>query len=171
MPCSLWELILTFSLALLLYSSSALLSVVLLRRRVGPEKALDAFLTPIARLGSYAALMVLVPWLLAVLLNNETILWNFVVLFTLLMLPSLLVGLVVSSSVMLLDIIALGRRAGAWPAVLSAYALLMLALYLVISSVITASLYLPEGYMPLFAVLAALFSIGGLIHVVPRAAG
>ena len=146
------------------YALAVFLMALAVREKIDPEHACGVFLTPMARLVPYVVFVIPIPWLLALIVQSESMFWTSTVLSIMLMFPSILVGLVASSWILLLDTMArYGKKM--WPALLSFSIPSAISIYLVISAVLNVSPLMPDGYSAIFSLLALLFSLGGLMHL------
>jgi len=159
-----WEVLSTCALALMLYSLGMLILVLLARRRARPEDIREVVLTPIVRLSPYALICLLVPLSLAYILRNRLILTCTITLFALVMFPSIIIALLISSLPLLIALVARYGRA-MWPALLGFSIPYAPALYLMSHKVLSLIPLMPGEYATVFAILSAVFTIGGMVSV------
>lgn len=156
------------SLAFISYLGALTLAFLLVRGLVRGEHAKESLLAPLARLGPYPVAFLVLVGALAAILANANVFTYTIMTLALVLLPSLIVALPVSSLLSLLALLSsYGRKI--WPALLAFLPPAAACIYLASSVALMLSTYVTGGYVFFFLLTSLAFSISGCVDAVPRA--
>jgi len=147
-------------LAFVSYLSAAALAAFVLRKTVGEEVSSDVAIAPMARIGPYVLVSIGIPWLLTIILNMRGALKLPFAMFMLVIVPSALMGSLLSS--WLLMAMALARYGRAMlPGILAFSPPAALSAFLVLKALWHIACFAPQGYLLIILVFTTLMVFNG----------
>ena len=149
-----------FFLAFVSYLSAAALAALVLRETAGEEVSSDVAVAPVARLGPYVLVSIGIPWLLTIILGMRGALELPLAMFMLVIVPSALMGSLLSS--WLLMVMALARYGRATlPGILAFSPPAALSAFLILKALWHIACFAPEGYFLIMLIFTTLMTFNG----------
>jgi len=149
-----------FFLAFVSYLFATALAAFVLRETVGEEASSDVAVAPVARLGPYVLVSIGIPWLLTIILDMRGALELPFAMFMLVIVPSALMGSLLSS--WLLMAMALARYGKAMlPGILAFSPPATLSAFLVLKALWHIACFASHGYFLIILIFTTLMAFNG----------
>ncbi len=158
-----------FLLALIANIAATTFAAITLKGIIKPELISDLVFAPAARLSPYAAITLILPWAISAIAGAGKAVSYMelpIVMFFLVLVPSLLIALSISSWFLMINILARYKRI-AMPGLVAFLPPSALALYLTLTATLRLIHYLPSSYVFVLSIFTILLTLNGCTRHVP----